>query len=51
MLLCNGNGNGNGKANANALANLPDAPVWTLFGMLVPVTVLPEWPRPVSGDR
>ncbi|MHC3819080.1 hypothetical protein [Streptomyces sp. DT9] len=45
MLLCNGNG------NANALANPLDAPVWTLFGMLVPVTVLPEWPRPVSGDR
>ncbi|MFJ4901311.1 hypothetical protein [Streptomyces sp. NPDC088727] len=39
MLLCNGNGN----AKANALANPLDAPVWTLSGMLVPVTVPPEW--------
>lgn len=34
--------------NANALANPLDAPVWMLSGMLVPVTVLPEWTRPVT---
>lgn len=53
-----GSGSGSGKANAltnananaNALANPVDAPAWTLSGMLVPDTVLPEWPRPVSGE-
>ncbi|WP_327245655.1 ABC transporter permease [Streptomyces sp. NBC_01320] len=34
--------------NANALANPLDAPVWLLSGMLVPITVLPDWTRPVS---
>ncbi|WP_240799343.1 ABC transporter permease [Streptomyces sp. A0958] len=34
--------------NANALANPLDAPVWLLSGMLVPVTVLPDWTRPIS---
>ncbi|MFJ8310847.1 MULTISPECIES: ABC transporter permease [unclassified Streptomyces] len=34
--------------NANALANPLDAPVWLLSGMLVPVTVLPGWTRPIS---
>jgi ABC-2 type transport system permease protein len=34
--------------NANALANPLDAPVWLLSGLLVPVTVLPDWTRPVS---
>ncbi len=34
--------------NANALANPLDAPVWLLSGMLVPVTVLPQWTLPVS---
>ncbi|MCP3820266.1 ABC transporter permease [Streptomyces sp. A3M-1-3] len=34
--------------NANALANPMDAPVWLLSGMLVPVTVLPDWTRPIS---
>ncbi|MFE7709277.1 ABC transporter permease [Streptomyces sp. NPDC057486] len=35
--------------SANALANPLDAPVRLLSGMLVPITVLPGWTRPVSG--
>lgn len=34
--------------NANALANPLDHPVWMLSGMLVPITVLPTWTRPLS---
>ena len=34
--------------NANALANTLDHPVWMLSGMLVPITALPVWTRPLS---
>ncbi|WP_055590502.1 ABC transporter permease [Peterkaempfera griseoplana] len=34
--------------NANALANALDTPVWLLSGLLVPITVLPGWTRPLS---
>ena len=34
--------------NANALANMLDHPIWMLSGMLVPITVLPYWTRPLS---
>ncbi|MFD9608753.1 ABC transporter permease [Streptomyces sp. NPDC059083] len=34
--------------NANALANPLDTPVWLLSGLLVPLTALPAWTRPVS---
>lgn len=33
---------------ANALTNLLVYPVWLISGMLVPVTLLPAWLRPVS---
>ena len=34
--------------NANALANPLDTPIWLLSGLLVPMTVLPQWTRPLS---
>jgi ABC-2 type transport system permease protein len=34
--------------HANALANLLEYPVWLVTGLLVPVSLLPGWARPIS---
>ena len=35
--------------NANALANSLEYPVWLVSGMLVPITVLPQWTSPIAA--
>jgi ABC-2 type transport system permease protein len=34
--------------NANALSNLLEYPVWLITGLLVPLSLLPGWVRPIS---
>jgi ABC-2 type transport system permease protein len=34
--------------HANALSNLLEYPVWLVSGLLIPLTLLPEWARPIS---
>jgi ABC-2 type transport system permease protein len=34
--------------HANALGNLLEYPIWLIAGLLVPLTVLPFWVRPIS---
>ena len=34
--------------HANALSNLLEYPVWLVSGLLIPLTILPEWARPIS---
>ncbi len=34
--------------HANALANLLEYPVWLVTGLLVPLTLLPAWTRPIA---
>lgn len=34
--------------HANALANLLEYPVWLVTGLLVPLTLLPSWTRPIA---
>lgn len=35
--------------NANAVCNTMEYPIWLLSGMLVPITVLPEWTGPIAS--